>query len=131
MFMFIFFSTFLFCFKGYYDTLKIVLKNTCVENYQNKNSIISHIWISLFSPLSSDTQFYTKFFKLKSTNKNTIYILLHLFTFIYKIKSYFPQLCKALGIPLYCTFTKIRLLHIAKIKTWIKFFFYLEVLYIS
>ena len=38
-----FLAHFVFCFKGYYDTLKIVSQNPCVENYQNKNSIISHL----------------------------------------------------------------------------------------
>ena len=33
-----------------------------------------------------------------------------------KLKAIFHSLCKALGIPLCCTFTKIRLLYIEKIK---------------
>ena len=49
-----------------------------------KNSIISYPRVSLLSPLNSDTQFYTKFLTLKSTNKNT-------WNVIYKIKSYFLQ----------------------------------------
>ena len=67
--------------------------------------------------------FCSKFLKLKSNNKNARNV-------IYKIKSYFPQtvqgahnLCKALDIPLYCTFTNIRLLYFAKISTWIKISF--------
>ena len=68
----------------YLVALKIVPPNACVENYQNKNSIISYLRLSLLSPLSSDTQFYTKFLKLKSTNKNARNV-------IYKIKSYFPE----------------------------------------
>ena len=56
------------------------------------------------------------------------YIHLHSFA---KLKAISHKLCKALGIPLYCTFTKIRLLYIAKIRTSIKIFVYLEVLYIS
>ena len=40
--------------------------------------------------------------KLKSTNKNACNV-------IYKIKAISHNLCRELGIPLYCTFTKIRL----------------------
>ena len=48
-------------------------------------TLLSAIFDFLFlSPLSSNTQSYTKFLKLKSTNKNTLNV-------IYKIKSNFPQ----------------------------------------
>ena len=67
----------------YLVALKVVRPNACVQNYQNKNSIISYVRLSLLSPLSSDTQPYTKFLKLKRTNKNTQNVS-------YKIKSYFP-----------------------------------------
>ena len=40
-----------------------------------------------------------------------------------KLKAISHNLCKALGIPLYCTFAKIRLLYIAKIRTQIKISF--------
>ena len=53
-------------------------------------------------------------------------IRMHVMSFT-KLKAIFQNLCKALGIPLYCTFTKIRLLHIAKIRTWIKISFQLEI----
>ena len=39
-----------------------------------------------------------------------------------KLKVISHNLCKALGIPLYCTFTEIRLLFIANIRTRIKWF---------
>ena len=48
--------------------IKDYLPNLCGENYQNENSIISDLWLSLLSSLSSDTQSYTKFLQLKSTN---------------------------------------------------------------
>ena len=68
----------------YLDALKIVSPNASEENYQNKNSIIGYLRLSLVSRFSSDTQFYTKFLKLKSTNKNAHNV-------IYKIKSYFQE----------------------------------------
>ena len=63
---------------------RIVPPNVCVENCQNKNSIISYLRRYLLSPLSSVKQFYAKFLKLKSTDKDMQNV-------IYKIKSYFPQ----------------------------------------
>ena len=48
-----------------------------------------------------------------------------------KLKAISRNQYKALGIPLYCTFTKIRLLYIAKIRMRIKISFQLEVLCIS
>ena len=42
----------------YLVALKIVLPNACVQNYQNKNSIISSVRLSLLSPLSSYTHMY-------------------------------------------------------------------------
>ena len=97
----------------YLVALKIVPPNACVENYQNKNSVISYLRLSLLSPLSSDTQPYTKLLQLNPTNKNPQNV-------IYKFKSYFPHPVHALRIPLCCIFTKIRLLYIAKIRTLIK-----------
>ena len=38
----------------YLVALNIVPPNACVENYRNKNFIISYLWLSLFSPLSLD-----------------------------------------------------------------------------
>ena len=55
-----------------------------------KNSIISYLRVSLLSPLSTDTQSYTKSLKLKVTYKNTL-------NFIYKVKSYFPQPAQGAG----------------------------------
>ena len=76
---------------------------------QNKNSI-NHLRCSSLSSLSSNTQSYTKLLQLKSTNKNARMS----FT---KLKAISHSLCKALGIPLYFTFTNIRLLYIANIRT--------------
>ena len=92
----------------YLVALKIVPPNDCVENYQNKNSVISYLPISLLSPLNSDTQSYTKFLQLKSTNKNGQMSFK-------KLKAISHSLCKVLATPPCCTFTKIRLLYIAKI----------------
>ena len=95
----------------YIVAFNIVPPNACLENYRNKNSIISYLRLSSLSPLSLDTQSYTKFLQLKSTNKNTG-------NAIQKFqKAISHSLCKALGIPLCCTFRKSRLLYIAKITT--------------
>ena len=103
--------------------INIVPPNACVENCRNKNSIVSYLQFSLLCPLRWDTQSYTKFLQLKSTNKNARNV-------IYKLKSISHSLRKALGIPLCCTFTKIRLLHITKIRTSINISFLWEVVYI-
>ena len=50
--------------------LNIVLPNTYVQNYLNKNSIISYFGLSLFPPLRLGAQSYTKFLQLKSTSEN-------------------------------------------------------------
>ena len=47
-------------------------------------SAISYLWLSVLSPLSTDTESYTKSLKLKLTNRNASNV-------IYKVKSYFPQ----------------------------------------
>ena len=57
---------------------------------KNKNSIVSYLRLSLVPPLSRDTQFYTKFLQLKSTNKNAR-------NAIYKIESYFSQPVQGAG----------------------------------
>ena len=74
----------------YIVTLNIIPPVVCVENYRNKNSIISYLWLSLLSPLGTGTQSYTKSLKLKLTNKNVPNV-------IYKIKSYFPQPVQGAG----------------------------------
>ena len=74
----------------YLVTLNIVPSIVCVENYRNKNSFISYLRLSLLSPLSTDTESYTKSLKLKLTNKNASNV-------IYKIKSYFPQPVEGAG----------------------------------
>ena len=61
--------------------LNIVLPNTYVQNYLNKNSIISYFGLSLFPPLSPDAQSYTKFLQLKSTNENAQNLRLFLTAF--------------------------------------------------
>ena len=70
----------------YLVTSNIVPPIVCIDNYQNKNSIIRY----LLSPLSTDTQSYTKSLKMKLNNKNALNV-------IYKIKSYFPQPVQAPG----------------------------------
>ena len=68
----------------YLVTLNIVPPIVCVENYRNKSSVISYLWLFFLSPFSTDTQSYTKSFKLKLTKTNVSNV-------IYKAKSYYPQ----------------------------------------
>ena len=68
----------------YLVTLNIVPPIICVENYPNKNSIISYLRISFLSSLSADTQSYTK----SLNNASNV---------IYKVKSYFPQPVQGAG----------------------------------
>ena len=57
----------------------------------------------------------TKFFKLKSTNKNARNV-------IYKIKGPFQEPVQALSILIYCTFTKIRLQIFLMSAEWLAVF---------
>ena len=68
----------------YLVTLNIVPPIVCVENYRNKSSVISYLWLFFLSSFSTDTQSYTKSFKLKLTKTNVSNV-------IYKAKSYYPQ----------------------------------------
>ena len=70
--------------------VKYCSTNRLCGKYRNKNSIISYLRLSLLSPLSTDTQSYTKSLKLKLTNKNASNV-------IYKIKCNFPQPVQGAG----------------------------------
>ena len=80
------------------------------------SSIISYLWLSLLSPLNSDTKSYTQLLHLKSTNKNAR-------NAIYKIKIYLQETVQGARYITLLYFYKIRLLYIAKIRTGIKIFF--------
>ena len=51
----------------YRVAFKIAPSTACVENYENKISVINYFWLS---PLGSDTQSYIKILQSKSTDNN-------------------------------------------------------------
>ena len=79
----------------YHVALNIVPPNACVENYRNKNFVISYLRLSLLSPLSSERrESITNFY---SWNQS-IWMREMSFT---KLKDISYNLCKALYIPLW------------------------------
>ena len=69
----------------YFVALNIIPRNACVENYRNKNSIISYL--RLFLLLSTQLN---RFLQLKRTNKNAR-------NNIYEIQNYFSQPVQSAG----------------------------------